>query len=109
MVSTSLNNAHFLDVLAGLGADQGADYETRPGTLGERENGGKVHILVDTEDFGVRGVGVGRTVRVLKGHLESIISRKDVTVVEIILCEYVMIHDAMQGIKISILLTTLRL
>ena len=80
MADTPPNDAHFLNVLAGLRADQGSDNEASSGTLREGENGGKVDVLVDTESFGVFGEGVRGAVGILEGHLETIVTWKDFTV-----------------------------
>ena len=79
MAGTSPDNAHLLDVLASLGADEGADHEPRPGTLGEGENGGKVGFFVDAEHLGVGRVGVGGAVGILEGDFEAIVTWKDLT------------------------------
>lgn len=92
MAGTSPNNAHLLDVLAGLGADEGADCEPRPGTLRERENGSKVDVLVDTEHLGVGRVGVGRAIGILEGDLEAVVTWKDFTV-EMYICVCKMYHS----------------
>ena len=77
------NNANLLNVLTGFGTDKSANVEFRPWTLGERKNGSKIYIFVNTEDFGLRSEEVCSTVRVLEGHFETVVTRKDITTVEI--------------------------
>ena len=58
MSGTSPNSANFLNVLVSFTADQSSDSEVGLGTLGEGENGRKVHTFIDAEDFGLGRIGV---------------------------------------------------
>ena len=83
MLDTSLDSADLLNVLGCLWTDESAYSKARPRTFTEREDGGKVDIFVDAEDFRVRRVGVCTRVRVLEDHFETVVTRKALTVVEI--------------------------